>query len=143
MSLILKRLMVFGGGQMITWRRSAWVLALFVLGALVLAACGNAQPKLTLVVAGSAGLQYKGEWAFPNEGGSVDGAILSEDGTPTVYELKSPVLYLNFQKQADEGWMRVEIREGDAVIVRLETQAPYGAVTLGTPTEFWPTPPPQ
>jgi hypothetical protein len=118
---------------MVAARRSAWFLALLLLGALTVAACGDSEPKLTLVVAGTAGLQYKGEWARPNEGMSYDGVRLSDTGTPTVYEVKGPIISLSFQKEAEEGLLRVEIREGSAVIVRLETQAPYGAVAIGTP----------
>jgi hypothetical protein len=117
---------------MVATRRSAWVLALILLGALTVAACGDSEPKLTLVVAGTAGLQYKGEWAMPGEGRGVE-ERLSETGAPTTYEVKRTIISLSFKKQAEEGMLRVEIREGSNVIVRLETQAPYGVVAIGTP----------
>jgi len=118
---------------MIAARRSAWVLTLFLLGTLTVAACGDSEPKLTLVVAGTAGLQYKGEWAVPSETMAVEGERLSETGTPSTFEVEGTIISLSFQKEAEEGLLRVEVREGSAVIVRLETQAPYGVVAIGTP----------
>jgi hypothetical protein len=124
--------MIAGVVQMLVSRRSAWVLVLFVAGALIAAACAGPEPKLTLVVAGSAGLHCKGEWAAPGHGGGAE-TSLSETGTPTTYDIERPIISLRFQKEAEEGFLRVEIREGSAVIVRLETQAPYGVVAIGTP----------
>jgi hypothetical protein len=117
---------------MVAARRSGWILALLLLGALIVAACGDSEPKLTLVVAGTAGLQYKGEWAVPGHGGGVESS-LSETGTPSTFEVEGTIISLSFQKEAEVGLLRVEIREGSAVIVRLETQAPYGVVAIGTP----------
>jgi hypothetical protein len=132
MSLILKTIMVAGVVQMLVSRQSAWVLVLLVAGALIVGACASSEPKLTLVVAGTAGLQYKGEWAVPGHGGGVESS-LSETGTPSTFEVEGTIISLSFQKEAEEGFLRVEIREGSAVIVRLETQAPYGVVAIGTP----------
>ncbi len=41
------------------------------------------------------------------------------------------ITYLRFQKRQEEGDLRIEIREVDRVLVRMETSEPFGIVGIG------------
>ena len=119
---------------MIASTRPVRVLAVLLISALAAAACEGWGPELTIVVTGSDGLEFSGEWRVPNGGMEYEGLRLSETGTPTVFQVEKTIISLRFQKQAEEGLLRVEVRDGSHVVVRLETNAPYGVVAIGTPT---------
>ncbi len=122
---------------------TAALLAVLV-AAFLLAACGDGstaptptppQPTLTIVVTGTKGLEYEGRWKAVGLGGSGEMGIqtfLPE--TPPLsqtYEVTGTIISLRFEKRQREGRLRVELREQDRVLVRLETDEPFGAVLFG------------
>ena len=114
--------------------RPVRVLVVLLISALAATACGGWGPELTIVVTGSDGLEFSGEWRVPNGGMGYEGLRLSETGTPTVFQVEKTIISLRFQKQVEDGLLRVEVRDGSHVVIRLETEAPYGVLAIGTPT---------
>jgi hypothetical protein len=122
-------------------KRLPWLLALLFVGTFILAGCGNGDSpnpfedlNLTIVVTGTRGIEFKGEWEVRGIGVHSNRGV--EDVVPVAaprrltYDVAGTIISMRFEKRQAEGDLRVEIREGDIVIVRLDTSEPFGVLTL-------------
>ncbi len=130
-------------------RSTAALFAVLTVGLALAVGCGGGSapaptptptptplnPRLTIVVTGTKGLEFKGEWKERGVGVHRDNEV--EDFVPdrpprrVFYDAEGPITYLRFLKRQEEGGLRIEIREGDRVLVRMETSEPFGVVSIG------------
>ena len=108
------------------------ILIILVLGIItfLLAGC-NRDSAFDIKVSGTLGLEFSGSYMVV----TVDGQSTSKsvDGTvPAQYSVIGIIVSVVFQKQAEEGTLKVEILKDDQVIASSETTAAYGVVSVAT-----------
>jgi hypothetical protein len=111
-----------------------------IIGGIVLAT-GSGTPVVTptlssdtefqIKVSGTAGLPFSGSYMVVSSGGqsvskSVDGTV------PTQYSVEGMMVSVAFQKQTEDGTLKVEILRDGQVVKSSDTTAAYGLVSVAT-----------
>ncbi len=88
-------------------------------------------PDFVVRVSGTEGLRFSGSiMTVAGNGQSVSQSI--EGRVPAEYPLSARLVSVSFQKQTEQGAMKVQIMKGPAVKAESETSASYGVVTAAT-----------
>ncbi|MGB5924885.1 MAG: hypothetical protein WBH01_02180 [Dehalococcoidia bacterium] len=109
------------------------VIAVIIIIVVVLT-CDGIVPRdstFDIKISGTGGLEFSGSYMVTTSNGqvvskSVDGMI------PEQYSVSGTLVSVMFQKQTEEGTLRVEIVKGNEVIASEETTAEYGIVSVAT-----------
>ena len=111
----------------------AGVIILIII-VIAVATCDGILPgesQFEIRVSGTGGLAFSGNYLVAGVDG--DSASKSVDGTiPEQYSVTGAIVSAVFQKQAEDGTLRVEIIKAGEVVATSETTAAYGVVSVGT-----------
>jgi hypothetical protein len=108
------------------------ILIMLILGALIFLLTGcDGESTFVIRVSGTTGLEFSGNYlVYTSNGQSTSKSV---DGTvPTEYTVKGTIVSVVFQKQTEEGTLKVEILKDNQVIASSETTAAYGVVSVAT-----------
>ncbi|MDQ7794106.1 MAG: hypothetical protein RDU89_06800 [bacterium] len=115
--------------------RSAKLLAPLMLALFLLAvSCSTAALETEFVIrlSGTPGLEWHGGYMVVNaQGQSVSTSV--QGRLPAEYRARGVIVSVSFQKQVENGLLRVEVLSGGKVVVSGETTAAYGVVAVATP----------
>jgi hypothetical protein len=114
------------------------MLIIVVLGltAFVLAGCAH-NPQFNIRISGTNDLEFSGSYLAVMSNGqtdskSINATIPCEIAIVGIDGIAVSTVSVEFQKQAEEGTLKVEILKNDEVIASSETVAPYGVMSLAT-----------
>lgn len=107
------------------------VLVIIVIAIATCNGIGFRDSTFEIRVSGTEGLEFSGSYMVVTaEGQSTSKSV---DGTvPEQYLVSGAIVSVVFQKQSQEGILRVEIVKGTEVIASEETTASYGVVSVAT-----------
>lgn len=111
-------------------KKLSLILLVLSVIALLFAGC-DGDSAFVIKVSGTIGLEFSGSYLVVTASGqstskSVDGIV------PTEYSVTGNIVSGVFQKQTEEGNLKVEIIKGGQVIASSETTAAYGVVSVAT-----------
>jgi hypothetical protein len=114
------------------------ILIILVLGiiAFVLTGCAH-NSQFNIRVSGTTDLEFSGSYLVVMSNGqsdseSVNGTVPYEIGVIGIDGIIISTVSVEFQKQTEEGTLKVEILKDDEIIASSETTAAYGVVSLAT-----------
>ena len=111
--------------------RKLFLLAL--VGIVLLEGCvGLVNSDFTIQVTGTSGLKFSGNHMTTTTSGGSTGE--SVEGTvPATFKVSGNIVSCVFQKQSEDGRLKVSIIKGGQVVSESETTAAYGIASAATP----------
>jgi len=114
------------------------ILIMLILGiiASVLAGCAH-NPQFNIRISGTYDLEFSGSYLAVMSNGqtdskSINATIPCEIAIVGIDGITISTVSVEFQKQAEQGTLKVEILKDDEVIASSKTTAAYGVVSLTT-----------
>ena len=114
-------------------RRIVTVIALLFIVCFLFVSCSGlgGDSDFTIRISGTSGLSYSGNYmAVKSDGSSASRSV--EGIIPAQYTVRGNIVSAVFQKQTENGLLKVEILRDGNLIKSSETTASYGVVSVAT-----------